>query len=471
MQFWNELEGKVIDGYTLRCLARSEGRTAWFDTVGGDGQPATISVTESLTDADEVAERLEAAQQLKHPNLMAISKVGRWRLGQTLLVYALMEHADQDLSEVLGNHALPKEEVRQLAEAMVGGLTAIHQRGLVHGRVEPSSIVAVGETVKLRSDCLQSPGGTRAGDVAGIGATLFQACTQHKASSADDAQINRIPAPFAEIVRNALSARWGLTQIASVLKPATAPNSPAAYPATAPGSSVPPPASEAAAPARVRPPGAPPAERPSTQAPPPAASPAATAPARTADIGKRDTVDEDWDSPRRHPVALYATVAIAVLLLLAWLYFRPKAHPTAPTAPAVASPSAVPSTVTPTAPPAAPVRPAAQPAPRRRPTPARAVPLGPEAANQSEASGPAARPVWRVVAYTYDHQDQAQHKVDEINQAHPELAASVFPADNTGGHYLVTLGGPMDRNQAFKLRALALSAGMPQDIYAQNFAH
>lgn len=463
MQFWNELEGQVIDGYPLRRLARSEGRTAWFDTVGYDGQPATISLTESLTDPDEVAQRLESAQQLKDPNLMAISKVGRWRISELLLVYAVMEHADQDLSDVLRNHALPKDEVRQIAEAMVDGLTTIHRRGLVHGRVEPASIVAVGETVKLRSDCLQSPGGTRAGDVAGLGTTLFQAFTQRTVSSADDAQINRIPAPFAEIVRNSLSARWGLTQIASVLRPVTAPASPA--PAAAPGSPAPATA-PVAAPAKTAPPSRPPTERPATPPVPPATPPAATAPPRPAIRDRQETISEDLDSPRRRPVALYATVAIVVLVLLAWFLFRPKSQPPVPATPAIAGPSAVPSTATPAAPPPAAIHPQA----KKRPS-TRAVPVEPLDAQESTASGPAARSVWRVVAYTYDHQDQAQHKVDEINRAHPELAASVFSPNGNGGHYLVTLGGPMDRDQAFRLREKALSAGMPQDSYAQNFAH
>ena len=68
MQFWNELEGQTIDGrYPLRRLVRSEGRSAWFETETGEPQsaPATISLTEALTDADEVIARLQAAQNLK----------------------------------------------------------------------------------------------------------------------------------------------------------------------------------------------------------------------------------------------------------------------------------------------------------------------------------------------------------------------------------------------------------------------
>jgi hypothetical protein len=109
MQFWNELEGQTIDRlYPLRRLVRSEGRSAWFETATGEelSTPATISLTEALTDADEVTARLKAAQDLKHPNLVSITKVGEVRLDNTLIVYAVMEHIEQSLSDVLQSQTL-----------------------------------------------------------------------------------------------------------------------------------------------------------------------------------------------------------------------------------------------------------------------------------------------------------------------------------------------------------------------------
>jgi hypothetical protein len=226
MQFWNELEGQTIDGvYPLRRLVRSEGRSAWFETETGTPQntPATISLTEALTDADEVVGRLQAAQNLKHPNLVSIAKVGQVRIDNTLVVYAVMEHIEQNLSDVLQAQALSTQEGREVAEALVGALTAIHQQGMSHGHVEAASVLATEETVKLRSDCLQTTAAGQADDVAGVGATLFHVFTQRKALTATDAQINRIPAPFAEIVRNSFAGRWTLGQIANALKPGLPP--------------------------------------------------------------------------------------------------------------------------------------------------------------------------------------------------------------------------------------------------------
>ncbi len=106
-----------------------------------------------------------------------------------------------------------------MAEALVGALTAIHQKGMSHGRVEAASVLATEETVKLRSDCLHRTAAGQAEDVAGIGTTLFHAFTQRKVLTATDAQINRIPAPFAEIIRNSFARRWTLAQISNALKP------------------------------------------------------------------------------------------------------------------------------------------------------------------------------------------------------------------------------------------------------------
>src|ERR1700689_267180 len=241
MQFWNELEGQKIDRlYPLRRLVRSEGRSAWFETATGEelSTPATISLTEALTDADEVTARLKAAQNLKHPNLVSITTVGEVRLDNTLIVYAVMEHIEQSLSDVLQSQTLTPEEGREVAEALVGALTAIHQKGMSHGRVEAASVLATEETVKLRSDCLQTTAGGQAEDVAAIGSTLFHAFTQRKELTATDAQINRIPAPFAEIIRNSFARRWTLAQISNALKPvlpvASVPAPPAPVPTPAP---------------------------------------------------------------------------------------------------------------------------------------------------------------------------------------------------------------------------------------------
>ena len=139
---------------------------------------------------------------------------------------------------MLQSQALTADEGREVAEALVGALTAIHQKGMSHGRVEAASVLATEETVKLRSDCLHLSAAGQADDVAGIGTTLFHAFTQRKGLTATDAQINRIPAPFAEIIRNSFARRWTLAQVSNALKPAlpvaSVPSPPPPVPTPAP---------------------------------------------------------------------------------------------------------------------------------------------------------------------------------------------------------------------------------------------
>jgi len=457
MQFWNELEGRTIDGvYPLRRLVRSEGRHAWFETETGEpqGGPATISLTEAATDADEVLERLQAAQQLKHPNLVTITKVGQVRVDTTLVIYAVMEHIEQSLSDVLQTQALSPEEGREVAEALVSSLTAIHQQGMSHGRVEAASVLATEETVKLRSDCLHTTPAGQADDVAAIGTTLFHAFTQRKALTATDAQINRIPAPFAEIIRNSFARRWTLAQISNALKPVLPvasvipqPAAPAPPPSTPPPVAASPQPSPAVAKVPASPP--PPAYRP---APPPIPS------------TKTLRSDEEEEPAKRKPLLLYGALGVVLLAIIGWLLLRPHSAPApveAPNLPAQATaPAAAPSV------PAAPALPAAKPPAAR---------LGPSAAAVAARSAAATVPtdgrtVWRVVAYTYRGQTKAADMVARISDKHSDLNAEVFNPPGRGGVYLVTVGGAMDHDAAVKMRNKAQREGLPADAYVQNFS-
>jgi hypothetical protein len=76
--------------------------------------------------------------------------------------------------------------------------------------------------------------------------------------------------------------------------------------------------------------------------------------------------------------------------------------------------------------------------------------------------------VWRVVAYTYKGQTKAEDMVSKINEKHSNLGAEVFRPKS--GDYLVTIGGPMEHDQATKMLDKARRAGLPEDTYVQNFS-
>ena len=75
---------------------------------------------------------------------------------------------------------------------------------------------------------------------------------------------------------------------------------------------------------------------------------------------------------------------------------------------------------------------------------------------------------WRVIAFTYNRESQAQQKAGSLAQSRPELRPEVF-TPNGHAPYLVALGGTMSRDEAFALARKARGEGLPHDIYAQNY--
>jgi hypothetical protein len=89
-------------------------------------------------------------------------------------------------------------------------------------------------------------------------------------------------------------------------------------------------------------------------------------------------------------------------------------------------------------------------------------------AHQQQTAAGDSRGQWRVIAFTYNREDQAQQKAAAIAQSHPDLSPTVF-TPNGHAPFLVTLGGAMSRQDAFALSGKAKREGMPRDIYAQNY--
>lgn len=427
MALWNEIEGQTLDGFTLRKLLRSEGRTAWFSTLDAAGEPAVLSVFEALNDEDAVEARLQTAARVTSPNLLALRKIGRGRLADESLVYAVLEPFDQTLAEILRDRTLSPDETREVAASLLSALETVEAAGLHHGHVDASGVLGVGDSIKLRSDCL-TPRRTES-DAPALAALLYYALTGRRFSSERDAL--QLPAPFATLVRAGAGANGSLAAMRRVLSglPAAEPEAPAPAPATR--------------------------------------KPAPTVAAPRASV--QDDLRDPEPRPRKRPmVSIAAIVLMAIALWIIWHAFkRPTGHtpisgeaPATQTQPPATPPAAVPA-------PAAPVGNAAgaMGAPETVKPPAK-----PSAADVSPAAAPASGPrsVWHVVVYTYHYETAAQHKAAELAAKFPQLEPQVF---SPSGHapYLVALGGGMTRDQAFQRREAALAAGMPRDTYMQNY--
>jgi hypothetical protein len=77
--------------------------------------------------------------------------------------------------------------------------------------------------------------------------------------------------------------------------------------------------------------------------------------------------------------------------------------------------------------------------------------------------------MWRVIAFTYRTRDAAARKAHQLNQDHPGLNAAVFRPEDSGGYYLVSLGGRMTHDEAVHLQHSARGKGLPRDLYVQNY--
>jgi hypothetical protein len=434
MQLWNEYEGRIVaDQFPLKSLLEPEGRSAFFSTTNGSGAPAVIRLIEAHFDEPEILSRWTAVAKVDQPNLIKLKKFGQTTLDETALLYIVMEPTDASLADILKERPLTTQETRQIATSLVPALEALHANNLVHEHLEVANVLAVGEVIKLRSDCIrEAPEGAEAAaakarDVRDLATVLLQALTLQRSFPVG----TTLPAPFHEIVTNGLSGAWGLTQIAGALAPA----------ATLVPAATPTPSARAV-------PSTPTAS--AKESIPYAEAAAYTSHSLPQQPSRLDAPVATQDEPRR--LLPWTTIAAAVILALfiGWhfLHKSPAPIPTLATMPS--QPSQTPSTVS----------------AANTPTLSNSV----ASVAPSEAAVPAtgARTQWRVVAYTYNHQTQAQDKVAQILSKHPALNPEVF-APKGHAPYLVTVGGGMDRDAAMAFRRKARAEGLPRDTYAQNF--
>jgi serine/threonine protein kinase len=165
-------------------------------------------------------------------------------------IYAVMEFAEENLGEILPQRALTAEEVRDVLDPALDVLVYLHGKGLVHGHLKPSNILATHERLKLSSDSIFPVGDRRQllrgrdiydapemqsapvspkEDVWSLGVTLVEALTQHppvfsSEHSADPSVPRELPDLFLVIAKHALrrdpNHRWSVAEITARLNPA-----------------------------------------------------------------------------------------------------------------------------------------------------------------------------------------------------------------------------------------------------------
>lgn len=251
---WKNWEGQVVGGqFHLRQCLGSSGHSGVFLTEYGEHEPQKAAIKLIPADPDNAEIQLSRWRQvakLSHPHLLRIFQVGRCRLGDSNLLYAVMERAEEDLSQILPKRPLTQTEARDMLAAVVDVLGYIHGAGFVHGRVKPANIMAVDDQLKISSDGLCRAGRSTAGqlkpgvydapesssvaaspasDIWSLGMTLVECLTQRlplweRIRDEEPSLPDSLPAPFLELARHCLrrdpSRRWTMSDIARWLNPA-----------------------------------------------------------------------------------------------------------------------------------------------------------------------------------------------------------------------------------------------------------
>jgi protein kinase-like protein len=262
-----EWERRVVNGvYPLRrYLGRSNHSVVFLTECKAQNiVQAAIKILPAipaLTDAQLA--HWKTAASLSHPHLVRLLDAGRCQLGGHNFLFVVMDHAEQNLAQILPGRALTSDEVRDLLPPTLDALAYLHGKNLVQGGLKPPNFLAVNDQLKLASDTIR-PAGARspntgkpslydppeakngrmstAGDIWGVGITLAEVLTQTApAWSRERFESVSLPAnlapEFVDTIQRCLNRDPGqrptIAELAAQFKresPATPP--PAAPPAT-----------------------------------------------------------------------------------------------------------------------------------------------------------------------------------------------------------------------------------------------
>ena len=233
VEAWTTWENRIVGGFPLRRLLGCSDRSGVFLTEyksKGGGDAAIKFVRADALPAQAQLAQWQTAAALDHPHLVRLFDMGRYRSGGRDFVFVVTEHAEQTLASILRHRSLTPAEALELVVPSVDALIFLHRRRLVHGRLQPSNFLAVGDLLKLASDTvrpisqgakgvvsgsaydppeLKDTGISTAGDVWGLGVTLLEALTQRTPTwSEQRVAIDlpaAVPAPLADTIRRCLS--------------------------------------------------------------------------------------------------------------------------------------------------------------------------------------------------------------------------------------------------------------------------
>ena len=234
--------GQTVNArFPLQQYLGGSDSTAVFLTqlpTGTKSKAAIKLVVASASDGDILVANWKRAAQLSHPHLLQVFDGGRCWLSGRELLYVVTEFADESLAQVLPHRALTASETDIMLRPTVSALGYLHDQGLIHGDLRPANVMAVGDQLKLSTDCVCGPGAapktlsnhygapelssgqiSPGTDIWNLGATLVESLTQHAPSSIGSAA--NLPKPYAEVASHCLvndaARRWTIREVAAAI--------------------------------------------------------------------------------------------------------------------------------------------------------------------------------------------------------------------------------------------------------------
>ena len=252
-QAWKQWEGQTVgEKFLLREYVGGSSHSGVFlaDRPGEEPERAAIKLIRADPQSAKLQlSRWEQAAKISHPHLLRLYESGRCRLGETDMLYVVIEPASEDLSQILPQRALTATEAREMLKPALEALAHLHAAGFVHGRLKPANVMVADEQVKLSIDGVCHIGDRPIGasrpsaydppeassgsilpgaDVWALGVTLVEALTQRlpaweRFQESEPALPDTLSAEFRDVVRHCLKRdpqrRWGLADIARWLEP------------------------------------------------------------------------------------------------------------------------------------------------------------------------------------------------------------------------------------------------------------